>query len=118
MKLYWCMIAPETANVTGFCVLSLYPDGYRNDSPQGEGENTGGAGVAPSKGSGVAPKGGFSKGGDEFLYDLRCVLYHKGSNVHSGHIVVEVGFALVFRSARPCRWCPVASAVSLSAPSL
>ena len=46
----------------------------------------------PSKGGGGA-QGSSSRGGDgddEDVYDLRCVLYHKGSNVHSGHIVAEV----------------------------
>lgn len=29
----------------------------------------------------------------ESVYELGCVLYHKGSNVHSGHYIAEVGVA-------------------------
>lgn len=54
-----------------------------------QGEKGGKEGGASSK-----EKGNSSKGegvdDDEDVYDLRCVLYHKGSNVHSGHIVAEV----------------------------
>ncbi|CAM9717071.1 unnamed protein product, partial [Scytosiphon promiscuus] len=53
--------------------------------PQGEGES--GASVG---GASVSPASGEKGRGEEFVYDLRCVLYHKGSNVHSGHIVAEV----------------------------
>lgn len=66
--------------------------------PQGE---RGGKGGGAARGAGVSSKwggggaqGSSSRGGDdgkeEDVYDLRCVLYHKGSNVHSGHIVAEV----------------------------
>lgn len=27
----------------------------------------------------------------ESVYELGCVLYHKGNNVHSGHYIAEVG---------------------------
>lgn len=78
----------------GACVLSRAP--ARAGRPQG-GKVKGGRGGGGAKGGGVLSKGGAAQGGsskggdgDEDVYDLRCVLYHKGSNVHSGHIVAEV----------------------------
>lgn len=60
--------------------------------PRGDGSKVGGG----ERGKGVSPKRGKGSNGDddeEYVYELRCVLYHKGSNVHSGHIVAEVRWA-------------------------
>lgn len=93
------------------CVPALPACWCGVDRPQGD---KGGQGRGAAKGGGVSSRGGrgtqgsSSKGGgdggddndddnDGDVYDLRCVLYHKGRNVHSGHIVAEVRLRLRVR---------------------